>query len=299
MVKRLISADVSDIIAMSAQELKQSIRASDGRTLLSENYSPREPWVDGVTNGEIAAAFGVDLILLNGIDVNNVIIHNLPQPNQDPIKQLKDLCGRPVGINLEPVDETSDVISERMNLQAGRRAVRESLVSLDALGCDFVCLTGNPGTGVSNEAILSSVAVAKEVFSGLVIAGKMHSAGLTEPVVTQEWARKLIDQGADIVLVPAIGTVPGVQLELITDIVNLCHEEGALVMSAIGTSQESADIETIKFIALQNKIAGVDIQHIGDAGYGGLAPVENIYEMSKAIRGLRHTVGCMARSIKR
>ena len=26
-----------------------------------------------------------------------------------------------------------------------------------------------------------------------------------------------------------------------------------------------------------NKICGVDIQHIGDAGYGGVAPVEKYY----------------------
>ena len=48
-----------------------------------------------------------------------------------------------------------------------------------------------------------------------------------------------------------------------------------------------------------NKICGVDIQHIGDAGYGGLAPVENIFELSKAIRGQRHTLSMIARSINR
>lgn len=53
------------------------------------------------------------------------------------------------------------------------------------------------------------------------------------------------------------------------------------------------------WMALQNKIAGVDIQHIGDAGYSGVAPVENIYELSKAIRVLRHTFSKMARSILR
>ena len=43
----------------------------------------------------------------------------------------------------------------------------------------------------------------------------------------------------------------------------------------------------------------MDIQHIGDAGYSGVAPVENIYAMSVAIRGIRHTVSMMARSINR
>ncbi len=70
-------------------------------------------------------------------------------------------------------------------------------------------------------------------------------------------------------------------------------------MSTIGTSQESSAVTTIQSIALQNKIAGVDIQHIGDAGYGGVAPVENIYELSKVLRGMRHTVSRMARSVNR
>ncbi|CRH92985.1 Uncharacterised protein [Chlamydia trachomatis] len=70
-------------------------------------------------------------------------------------------------------------------------------------------------------------------------------------------------------------------------------------MSAIGTSQESSDQEVVKQIALRNKICGVDIQHIGDAGFGGLAPVENIFALSQAIRGLRHTISRMARSVNR
>ena len=70
-------------------------------------------------------------------------------------------------------------------------------------------------------------------------------------------------------------------------------------MTAIGTSQESADEETVRQIAIQNKICGVDIQHIGDAGYSGIAPVENILAMSKALRGARHTISMMARSINR
>ena len=70
-------------------------------------------------------------------------------------------------------------------------------------------------------------------------------------------------------------------------------------MSAIGTSQEGARPETIRQMAVTNKMCGVDIQHIGDAGYTGLAPVENIYEMSIAIRGLRHTLAIISKSVNR
>ena len=87
--------------------------------------------------------------------------------------------------------------------------------------------------------------------------------------------------------------------EELVEIVKVAHANDALVLSAIGTSQEGSSREVIEQIAIRNKVAGVDIQHIGDAGYGGLATVENIYALSVAIRGVRHTVARMARSVVR
>lgn len=68
MVKRLISANASEVLAMNGSALKQSIKASEGRTILSENVVTHET-MDGVTLSEEAAAFGADLILLNTLDV--------------------------------------------------------------------------------------------------------------------------------------------------------------------------------------------------------------------------------------
>ena len=98
---------------------------------------------------------------------------------------------------------------------------------------------------------------------------------------------------------PAVGTVPGFTDDELVAIVKYAHAHDVLVLSAIGTSQESSSPRVVEDIAIRNKVAGVDIQHIGDAGYGGLATVENIYAMSVAIRGVRHTVARMARSAVR
>ena len=70
-------------------------------------------------------------------------------------------------------------------------------------------------------------------------------------------------------------------------------------MTTVGTSQEGADEQTIREIALQAKMAGTDLHHIGDAGYPGIAVPENIISYSVAIRGRRHTYRRMARSINR
>ncbi|WP_139891835.1 haloacid dehalogenase-like hydrolase [Bacillus sp. D386] len=299
MKKRLISANASEILEMTAEELKQSIKACEGRVIMSENVAVREPYIEDITNAEIARSFGADLILLNGVDVLSPHIAGLENEEGSFVEALHRLVGRPIGVNLEPVDNSANMAEERLIISKGRQANLETIQEIEKLGLDFVCFTGNPGTGVTNEQIQKTIQLAKEHFSGLIIAGKMHGAGVDEPVADAEVVKGFIDAGADIILVPAVGTVPGFDDEELKKIVKSAHQHGALVLSAIGTSQESSDEDTVKQIAIRNKICGVDIQHIGDAGYAGLAPVENIFAMSKAIRGIRHTVSMVARSINR
>lgn len=298
MVKRLLSANASEIVEMTATELKQSIKASDGRVVLSENVVTRTPVIPDITNAELARAFGADLILLNGLDAFDPKVVNVDEDKQ-VINELRRLVCRPIGVNLEPVDETATMSEEKLNIVEGRQASSKTVKALEKLGINFICMTGNPGTGVTNDKIVNAISETRKHFTGLIIAGKMHSAGVDEPVITETYVDQFIDAGADIILVPSIGTVPGFDEEQLKNIVKAVHRREGLVMSAIGTSQESSDPSTIRDFAIRNKICGVDIQHIGDAGYCGLAPVNNIFELSEAIRGERHTVSMIARSIQR
>lgn len=300
MVKRLISANTSDILKMTAEELKQSIKASEGRVIVSENIVVHQPMLPDITNAEIATAYGADLILLNLVDLFEPKIQGLTEEeNQDFVTTLHNYTGRPIGVNLEPVDYSVEMVSERLEMSKGRQVSQETLIKANELGLDFVCLTGNPGAGISNELLVENIKVAKEHYQGLTIAGKMHGAGSDEPVLTLEVAKEMVDAGVDILMIPTIGTVPGVREETVYDVIDYAQSQGALVMSAIGTSQESGNPEMIQQFALRMKEAGVDIQHIGDSGYGGLALVDNIYAMSIALRGLRHTVSRISRSINR
>ena len=298
MVKRFISSNASEILSMTAPELKQSIKASEGRVILSENVAFKESYIGDVTNAEIARSFGADLILLNGIDIFQPFVAGL-DAKEDFVEELHRLVGRPIGINLEPVDSQAQMAGERLIIDEGRQASLATIQRAEELGVDFICLTGNPGTGVTNQAIIDTIRVVKENFSGLLIAGKMHASGVDEPVADLEAIAQFIEAGVDIVLAPAVGSVPGFDEQDLKQIVRLVHQKGALVMSAIGTSQESADEDIVKQMAIRNKICGVDIQHIGDSGYGCLAPVENIFAMSKALRGQRHTISMISRSINR
>ena len=105
--------------------------------------------------------------------------------------------------------------------------------------------------------------------------------------------------GADIILLPAPGTVPGITQEYAHRLIEVVHSRGRLALTAIGTSQEGADTDTIKRIALMCKMAGTDIHHLGDTGYFGMALPENIMAYSIAVRGVRHTYHRMACSIER
>ena len=88
MSKRLLNCFASDFKKMTKEELINAIKASEGRTVLSENVADRRTVTGDVTNSELARAFGADLILLNGLDVYNPDIAALPETDE-PIKLLK------------------------------------------------------------------------------------------------------------------------------------------------------------------------------------------------------------------
>jgi hypothetical protein len=137
----------------------------------------------------------------------------------------------------------------------------------------------------------------------MLVAGKMHAAGILseggESILTKDDIAEFIENGADVILLPAPGTVPGITLEYARDLIVYAHKMGSMTMTAIGTSQEGASVETIRQIALMCKMAGADLHHIGDTGYIGMALPENIHAYSIAIRGVRHTYARMARSVNR
>ena len=117
--------------------------------------------------------------------------------------------------------------------------------------------------------------------------------------MTVQDAEAFLDAGADVILLPAPGTVPGITMEYAHKLIEAVHARGKLALTSIGTSQEGADTATIRQIALLCKMAGADIHHIGDTGVPGMALPQNILAYSIAIRGERHTYHKMAQSVNR
>ena len=304
-MKRILNCFASDFKTVKGKELLQSIEASEGRTIISEVVCPVQPLYPEISNPELVAAFGADLLLLNMFDVNKPNIKGINTDGKDVINKLKELTGRPIGVNLEPVDVDAMATETLLSLPEGRIATTETLEKIKKVGLDFVCLTGNPKTGVTNGEILKAIKKAKNILQDetFIIAGKMHGAGVKgeagQEILNEETIEAFIEAGADVILIPSPGTVPGITIEQAHHWVSLVHQSGALAMLTIGTSQEGADPNTIRQLALQNKMVGADIHHIGDAGFTGIAIPENIMDYSIAIRGKRHTYIRMAASINR
>lgn len=306
MLKRLIDTTARELTSYNKAELLTAISDSEGRTLAAETIGTVTPMLVNITNAEFVASLGADLIMLNIFDVNDPIIQGLPQTSpEDTIREVKRLTGRMVAINLEPAVIKDGQEESVWNLTTGRQATVENARKAADMGVDMIVLTGNPGVGVDNEAIIQALSRLKEAVGDRVIltAGKMHASGIIseagEKILTEKDVEAFVDAGADVILLPAPGTVPGITMEYAGNLIRKAHEKGALAMTTIGTSQEGADEATVRQIALMCKMAGADIHHIGDSGYMGMALPENITAYSVAIRGKRHTYRRMAMSILR
>ena len=308
-MKRLLDCHSSDFSSMSREDLLAAIAGSEGRTIACETIGSIIPMLGDITNAEFAASMGADILLLNMFDVQKPHIQGLPKTEPDQvIRKLKELTGRPIGINLEPVEQVLSSEDPEENMWAmtnGRKATLENARKAADMGVNFILLTGNPGIGVTNQAIEQTLRLYKrELGEKLILAaGKMHASGIltegAEKIITREDITAFADAGADIILLPAPGTVPGITMEYVRDLVNHAHSLGCLTITAIGTSQEGADTATIRQIALMCKMTGTDIHHLGDSGYGGMALPENIQAYSIAVRGIRHTYRRMAGSVNR
>lgn len=307
-MKRYLDCSASELAALSKTELIYAIRASEGRILVSECIGATQPLLNNITNAELAASQGADLLLLNLFDVQQPAVAGLPDEvaPQETIRELQRLTGRVIGVNLEAVDPRYAVAhNDFWQMTAGRAATADNARKLCEMGAKMVVLTGNPNNGVSNQAIADALkAIRDETGDELVlVTGKMHGAGIVREsgsaLIGKEDIALFIANGADIVLLPAPGTVPGMSQQKVADLIAFTQSQGALAMTAIGTSQEGADRDTLRRIALMSKMAGADLHHIGDTGWLGLALPENIFAYSVALRGVRHTYSRIARSVVR
>lgn len=284
---RILDLDRTGLAALRGPDLSRAVAASEGRTMVAEVFADRAALSfdgrTGVHNAELMAAFGADVIVLNMIDrVWDGTTFRFPGLGElGSLTELAERIGRPIGVNLEP-----GTVPEL------RKATQDNARRLADAGAALIVLTANPST----DGSLDGMARATEQIrtEAALWVGKMHHAGHPEPITAAKLAN-LVDAGADGVILPIPGTLPGVTREAAAEAVRAVHEKGAVVMGAIGTSQEGAHTDVVPQLALLAKEIGVDAHHIGDCFLPGMGDPELLYAYSVAVRGRRHTWVRMAR----
>jgi hypothetical protein len=285
-VTRILDLDREGLAALSGKALTTAIAEAEGRTIVAEVIAGAAGLADGVHNMEVAAALGADLLILNFIE--GVLLDGVWSfPDLGPVADLRTLArivGRPIAVNLEPGDAP-----------APRRATVEAASRLIDAGAAMLCLTANPSMGTGYRDLERATSELRDALGPDVAlwAGKMHQAGRSE-VIGPEAILRLVEAGADGVLLPLPGTVPGVTREIAAETCTAAHGAGAIVMGTIGTSQEGARPSIAPALALLAKEVGVDAHHIGDAGLSRTGDPDLLYEYSIAVRGRRHTWRRMA-----
>lgn len=305
-VKRILDCSKSDFEKMTAMELKESIFASEGRTIMAQHLVRCGPGlIGGITNAEVEAAFGADMIMLNTYDLADAAKN--PGMLGMELKELKSLINRPIGIYLECPDAKVMVAGQKDAelITNGRIASAENLNKCIDQGADFIVLGGNPGSGTSIETIIAATKAAKAVVGDrtLLCAGKWED-GTIEKVLgdplakrpAKEVIKELIDAGADVITLPAPGSRHGISVDMIRECVECVHsyKPGTLALVFLNSSVEGTDVDTLRMIALKMKETGADIHAIGDGGLAGATIPENIYQLSISIRGRRFTYKRMA-----
>lgn len=315
MVKRFLSATPRELLSYTGRELLASIRSSEGRVIIVSARCRSANLIDNVSNAEVAAAFGADLILLDTYDVSSPSVPGWPskEPSVDApyadvqvprglgytLKEVRERIGRPVGVLLgvaEP-ERAQALIACYGNIVATPETAKAALEA----GANFLSIAG----WGSRELCLSTIQAIRAAVGPdpIIEFNRPHGPGLmnysdgASDLMEQEEAVSLVRAGADIVGIPAPGTFPGWTVEKCGAIAETLHQAGALCSLGVHTSQEGSNPQVLEHIALYSKMAGADIHELGDSGFNEQhIPPENILAFGVAIRGRRHHYRRMAMS---
>ncbi|KPL77350.1 hypothetical protein ADN00_09545 [Ornatilinea apprima] len=322
MAKRIIEVSPSILAKLEGRELIDAIRVSGGRAVSAEIVAFRPGLVDGTNNGNLAATFGADIVHMNHYDVDRPQVAGFSstpegveewakqgislKPSdqiEDPtaaffasmgfgitIRDLRNAIGRVVGLSLE-------VNFPGATAPRGRLSIPDTAERALEQGAAYLTLIGTPAH--SPKILADNIRELRTALGPdpMLVAGRMPWGGSRPGMpdfMKADEVELQVEAGADMVAIAAPGTMPGATIEAVRAAVDKAHQLGALAEVSIGTSQESADEETVRRLAMDSRLTGADLYQIGDGGYSGVTLPENILSFAMAIKGRRHAYRRMA-----
>ena len=302
MVIRMLDAVASDFMTMSASELKTSIASAEGRTIAAEVICTHQSPVEGVSHGEIAAAMGADIIVLDRYDSLDPVINGIPVSIVDdpaPLIKYRELLGRPIGVNLIVADYE---LGENLG---GRLVTEAHIERIVGQGVQLINLYIRPKMGGTFQQMLESASMIHRISDNRVMLVGVPTFSKLAPRTEDQMAdyqaeiRALLDAGCDGIGLPMPGSKQGWNPQIASELVDTIHDRDGLAWLFITGSVEGAPQSMMIDLALMAKQIGADAYRLDEAGLSGMPPPENILSFSLGIRGTRHTYRRMATSIRR
>lgn len=325
MAVRYLNDVGNQFVKADREEMVQGIIKACGRVVVGETITYRQNLIDGVSNPELLKGCGCDMVLVNHYDMNMPMMPGIASskegvekffslwneagskgiiPEQHIVEgEFQDyfleslgfgrtiadaarLAGIPVGIVLLSMRDNGKIPPALLaNEENARRAVEH--------GVKFISLICS--SEVTTEDLTGYIREVRKGFGncGIIKAGKMQAGGFVfkrkpDEYMTAEEIHQIAESGADVLVLPAPGTAQGFTVDVVKDWIDIAHEEGLLVETAVAASLEGAEPETIRRFAVDSKMAGADLQQIGDSVYGGVSTPENVKAFATAIKGERH-----------
>ena len=301
MTVRILDAVASDFAAMNAADLFDSIRKGEGRALSVEVICTDQPPVDGITHAELAASLGADMILLDRYDPPAPVILGAPEPlmqSKAPLMGLKNMIGRPVGINL--------LVGTNIPSQKAGRAFTPAIATAACeQGADIFFMINQPAHGGTLEQMRTAGEWVRNHIGNKVMPVAVTSTSTLPPRSAFEvdafadTLKPLLQGGYMGAGLPLPGSKQGWMVDATARLVDCIHAEGGQAWAILTGSVEGSPREAIIQLALQAKMLGFDVHRLDGAGLSGMPSPENIMSYSMAIRGERHTYRRMALSIRR
>lgn len=318
MSKRFIDYAPTELTKLTKQDFLEGIRAAEGRTVCAFVCPRAANYLERVSNLELVASFGADMVTVEGFDPYRMQMPGLPSKNKAEdmpfkkdvqlemgfgwtVKELKQLVGRPMGIVLLVTDYEGQDYGPLYGDSVYSPAMLEHLIKE---GYDYVSLCG-----MNQDRLLAAVKEASQLAGDRIVidAGIPHGPGAiideTFPpynlrdLVTAEYLTELAVAGADIVGIPTVGVVPGYSIEHATRLADAIHAQRALVATSIAHSIEGADDATLCRIAIDNRIAGSDLFTLAAGGvFEAVTLPESLQAFCIALKGKRHTYRRMCQS---
>ena len=322
MIKRLLNYSPKEMLQLTTEELFYAMKMDEGRTVEGLANCAAPNYLGETSNAEVCAAFGCDVVFIDGHDPDNVVFPGLPskEPEDDApykflstrvgkgwtVKDVRSLIGRPLacGLYFDP-DCSGNLVGVNCNNVV--YASKENIEKVIEEGFDIIGVYGWAKTDKFVELVEG---IAKQIDGRAVFeVGFMTGPGASyvknipydmRKLFDKDLAVKLVKSGAQIIHLPGVGTIPGFDMNYVGGIIDAIHEERALASIGVHSAQDSSDVSTIRRIAIDNKLLGADIQVIGDTGINnGIALPETMQAMCVALKGHRHAYRRLCESVMR